>query len=226
MEKLQAKIQNSLDSIDKNREPTVEEIVTFEETLKELFNLKRQGLSDLLAIRKTETLSPEDESILKCYLKRMKRDLLNFCLDIVDMIDQRVLPNIKSAHGRVFFLKIKGDFFRYSAEFLKKGEGHFNRIFQEGVKAYESAHQIAIAELPCESLVHLNLCLNYSVFYYKIAENTLKACEIILQTLYKLNHEMDAIPEEIQKIIQPTKCLLENNLMLWASEIKEKKYSH
>jgi len=226
MEKLEAKLQTFLDCLDKSREPTIEEVVSFEETLKELFNLKRKGLADLVAIRKNEALSAEDENLLRDYSKRLKRDLLNFCLDIVDVIDQQVLPNIQSAHGRVFFLKIKGDFYRYSAEFLKKGEGHFNRVFQEGVKAYESAHQIANAELPCESLIYLNLCLNYSVFYYKIARNTLKACEVILQTLYKLNHEMDAIPEEIQKTIQPTKCLLENNLMLWASEIKEKKYSH
>ena len=147
-----------------------------------------------------------------------------FCNDVADLIDTKIMPNIQSAHGKVFFLKIKGDFLRYSAEYLRKEDKLYTIALQEGLKTYSTAYEIANAELPCESLVRLNLSLNFSVFYYTIVNNPSKACEIVVETLDKLDNEMESIMEEIWKYIQPTRCLLKNNLMLWSSEIEDEKY--
>jgi len=218
---LQKKLDSVLDFTSLEKEPTLEEITSFENELKEFFSSKRKRLSDVLNIMKIENLSSDEYSLLAICFKQLKNDILNFCLDIVDLLNTQILPKLKSASSRVFFLKIKGDFHRYSAELYKHGEELYFRAFNEGLKAYSSAYEIAKAELNCESLVYLNLCLNYSVFYYAVAKDTRKACDIVSETLLKLNHEMDAIPEEFQKGLQATKCLLENNLILWNSELED-----
>ena len=220
-EDLQKKLESILDFTSLEKEPTLEEITSFEHVLKELFSSKRKKLSEIHALLKIESLSSSEHSLLTNCFKQLKNDLLNFCLDVVDLLGTQILPKLKSASSRVFFLKIKGDFHRYSAELYKQEEEFYARAFNEGMKAYKAAYEIAKVELSCESLVYLNLCLNFSVFYYSVAKDTEKACEIVSETLKKLKHEMDAIPEELQKGLQATKCLLENNLILWTAELEE-----
>ena len=41
------------------------------------------------------------------------------CKDLLELLDKSLLPNSDNAEGKVFFHKMKGDYYRYLGEFLE-----------------------------------------------------------------------------------------------------------
>ena len=42
----------------------------------------------------------------------------NICEDVLNLLDNPLIPNSKMPEAKVFFLKMKGDYYRYLGEFL------------------------------------------------------------------------------------------------------------
>ncbi|KAI7996531.1 hypothetical protein LOK49_LG10G02016 [Camellia lanceoleosa] len=79
---------------------------------------------------------------------------------------QHLLPSSSSGESTVFYYKMKGDYYRYLAEF-KSGNDR-KKASDQSLEAYEAATSIASTDLPPTHPIRLGLTLNYSVFYYEI----------------------------------------------------------
>jgi len=44
--------------------------------------------------------------------------LEGFCTDILKLIDSNLLPKSTNSESKVFYLKMKGDYYRYISEFV------------------------------------------------------------------------------------------------------------
>ena len=53
------------------------------------------------------------------YKAKIEKELDKFCYDILALIDEHLVPNSDSTECKVFFLKMKGDYFRYIGEYTK-----------------------------------------------------------------------------------------------------------
>jgi 14-3-3 protein epsilon len=100
--------------------------------------------------------------LLKDYKKKIVDELHQFCNDILELIDLHLIKNSTSAEQKVFFLKMKGDYNRYIAEFTQ-GQSHQNSS-DSALEAYKKASDLACQYLKTTHPVRLGLALNFSVF--------------------------------------------------------------
>lgn len=123
----------------------------------------------------------------------------------------------------VFYLKMKGDYYRYMAEvdpdFRYPGdEGGYGTA---AVNAYKAASEAAKKALPETHPTRLGLALNRSVCWYEIEKKPEKACEIAKEAFDQAIQKLDTLNDETYKDSTLIMQLLRDNLTLWQSE-KEK----
>jgi 14-3-3 protein epsilon len=82
------------------------------------------------------------------------------------LIDEFILEKCSSSEGKVFFLKMKGDYHRYISEYAQH-EQHENAS-QNADKSYKEAIDIVETDLKTTNPIRLGLYLNYSVFCYEV----------------------------------------------------------
>lgn len=102
----------------------------------------------------------------------MYNETVALCNEVIQLIDTKLFKEDSTAEGldtRVFFLKMKGDYYRYAAEV-----GDTSAI-ENGRAAYSAAQQAA-EPLPPSNPNKLGLALNYSVFYYEVLKDQDSAC--------------------------------------------------
>ena len=54
---------------------------------------------------------------MKNYKQQIETELTSTCQDILDLVEDCLIPNSNSDEAKVFFFKMKADFLRYIAEF-------------------------------------------------------------------------------------------------------------
>nr|CAD1832625.1 unnamed protein product [Ananas comosus var. bracteatus] len=121
--------------------------------------------------------------------------------------------------SKVFYLKMKGDYHRYLAEFKTGAER--KEAAESTLLAYKSAQDIALAELAPTHPIRLGLALNFSVFYYEILNSPDRACNLAKQAFDEAISELDTLGEESYKDSTLIMQLLRDNLTLWTSDIRD-----
>lgn len=56
--------------------------------------------------------------LIKGYRQKIEKELENICNDVLNLLDDPLIPNSKNPEAKVFFMKMKGDYYRYLGEFL------------------------------------------------------------------------------------------------------------
>jgi len=152
----------------------------------------------------------EVKEIIKDYRLRVEEELHGKCLDLLGLL-ANIIPLATGAEAKVFWLKLKGDYYRYLSE--APGDKR-NGYVQDAHDAYEEASNIATAELPATHEIRLGLALNFSVFYYEVFGAPDKACKLAEET-YK---EAMKVPDggDVDNTIL---VLLRDNLTLWTHDM-------
>lgn len=156
-----------------------------------------------------------DESV-KRMTGKINEELETVCNEVLELMDTHLLKNEKSDEGKVFYYKMKGDYCRYLAE-VREGDKKVEAV-EKSREAYEAATTEANKNLTSTHPIRLGLALNYSVYYYEIAEDSTKACELAQQAFDDAIKDLDNIGEETYKDTTLIMQLLRDNLTLWTTE--------
>ena len=149
----------------------------------------------------------------------IEKELSQICDEIQKIIDKYLIPNARDTENKVFYLKLKGDYYRYKCEYLNGKD--LEDVCIKADKVYKEALDIANKELPISNSTRLGLSLNYSVFYYEIKKLKDEAINIAKNAFDESMKILDDL--EISKakdtllIIQ----LLKENLISWCTEMNE-----
>ncbi|PPD67628.1 hypothetical protein GOBAR_DD35493 [Gossypium barbadense] len=135
------------------------------------------------------------------------------------LLDSRLIPSAAAKDSKVFYLKMKGDYHRYLAEFKTGAER--KEAAESTLTAYKSAQDIANAELAPTHPIRLGLALNFSVFYYEILNSPDRACNLAKQAFDEAIAELDTLGEESYKDSTLIMQLLRDNLTLWTSDLQD-----
>merc|ERR1712139_414382 len=100
------------------------------------------------------------------------------CDTILGLLDGALIPAAKDAEAKVFYHKMKGDYFRYIAEFT--GGDKKSDAANKAKGAYDDA-MTAASELAVTHPIRLGLALNFSVFHYEVLNNPEEACKLARQ---------------------------------------------
>lgn len=157
------------------------------------------------------------------YLKEVKsnieNEMIKICTEIQKVIDTYLLPNAKDSETKVFFLKLKGDYYRYHSEFALGND--FDTATNQAEKAYKEAYEIANKDIPISNSTRLGLALNYSVFYYEIKNLKDEACSIAKNAFDEAMKVLDELEKVKAKDTLLIIQLLKENLILWSNEMSE-----
>ena len=139
-------------------------------------------------------------------------------MDVLRLLDDPLIPNSKSAEAKVFFLKMKGDYFRYLGEFLS-GDKRKN-VITSAQESYKIASNEA-ESLKSTHPIRLGLALNYSVFYYEILNSPDHACKLAKLAFDNAIADLDGLEEEEYRDSATIMQLLRDNLTLWTSDLAD-----
>jgi len=154
--------------------------------------------------------------LVTAYKSKIEKELTDICKQILLIIDESLIPNSTSEEGKVFYYKMKGDYYRYLAEF--QSDPQRKETSDQALDAYKSASGIANSELAPTHPIRLGLALNFSVFYYEIMNSPQKACHLAKQAFDDAIAELDTLSEESYKDSTLIMQLLRDNLTLWTSD--------
>ncbi|KAB1214535.1 14-3-3-like protein GF14 kappa [Morella rubra] len=130
--------------------------------------------------QKEEGRKNEEHVVLvKDYRSKVESELSGVCAGILRLLDSHLVPSASTGESKVFYLKMKGDYHRYLAEF-KIGDER-KAAAEDTMLAYKAAQDIALADLAPTHPIRLGLALNFSVFYYEILNSSEKACSMAKQ---------------------------------------------
>jgi len=157
--------------------------------------------------------------LIKSYRFKVEQELNNRCHDILKILFEDLIPKASNAEAKVFYMKMKGDYHRYLAEFATN-ENH-SKCAQEAHDSYQSASEIAIADLPPTHPIRLGLALNFSVFYYEVFSSPERACMLAKAAFDDAMAVMDNLGDDDQyKDSAQIMQLLRDNLTLWTSDMQ------
>merc|ERR1712100_988932 len=121
-----------------------------------------------------------------------------------------------AGESKVFYFKMKGDYYRYIAEFTEGEDKSGAANAAHG--AYNQAMEVATTDLVVAHPIRLGLALNFSVFHYEVLGNPEEACKMARTAFEEAIQELDNVAEDSYKDSTLIMQLLRDNLTLWTSE--------
>ena len=158
------------------QELTLDERNILSVAFKNIVGTRRAAWRVLSSIQKKENNKGNTDNVtkVKTYKAAIEKEMTDICQDILDLLTDFLIPNANAGEGKVFFFKMKADYFRYIAEYSSGDKK--NQAAQKALQAYNDAGAVAKESLSPTHPVKLGLALNHSVFYYEIMQNPEKAC--------------------------------------------------
>merc|ERR1712125_193741 len=152
----------------------------------------------------------------KEYCGKVEAELDKICNTILSLLDGNLIPKASTGESKVFYQKMKADYYRYIAEF-SGGEAK-SKAAENARLAYEDATKVAEKDLVVTHPIRLGLALNYSVFQYEVLANPDEACKMARTAFEDAIAELDNVAEDSYKDSTLIMQLLRDNLTLWTSD--------
>ena len=190
---------------------------------KNIISYHRNALKTLQIYESKENI--KENSIYLSYIieykKRIEKELVDICSTIISNIDHYLIPKAREIETRVFYNKLKADYFRYIAENVDKNDG--KPFLEKSLKSYKDATEIS-KKLPITNQLRLGLALNFSIFYYEIMNDSKTACSITKETIEIASKAMGNTDEEDEEFKDAFRIIdtMNENLQMW-SDVENKK---
>jgi len=199
-------------------ELSVEERNLLSVAYKNVIGARRAAWRIISSIEQKEKTKNNEQNVvkIKSYAGKIEKELNDICADVMDVLDNHLINHATAEESKVFYHKMKGDYFRYKAEFT--AEDKRKEASQHSLEAYQKALEIAEAQLPTTNPIRLGLALNFSVFYFEILNEPQKACDLAKKAFDEAITKLDDLTEDSYKDSTVIMQLLRDNLTLWTSE--------
>lgn len=183
---------------------------------KNVVGARRSSWRVISSIEQKTEGSERKQQMAKEYREKVETELRTICNDVLKLLNDFLIPKAGNAESKVFYLKMKGDYFRYLAE-VSTGDIR-EGVVEDSQQAYKDALEIAKAQMQPTHPIRLGLALNFSVFYYEILNSPDKACTLAKQAFDDAIAELDTLNEDSYKDSTLIMQLLRDNLTLWTSD--------
>jgi len=163
---------------------------------KNVVGARRSSWRVISSIEQKTEGAERKQAMAKEYREKIEKELNEICRDVLSLLDKYLIPKASNAESKVFYLKMKGDYYRYLAE-VAVGDAR-NAVLDDSQKAYQEAFEIAKSKMQPTHPIRLGLALNFSVFYYEILNSPEKACQLAKTAFDEAIAELDTLNEELQ----------------------------
>lgn len=220
-ERYEEMVKNMKKVAEVQQELSVEERNLLSVAYKNVIGARRASWRIVSSIEQKEESKGNEAQVamIKTYRIKIETELAEICDDIIEVLNDQLLPSAVSGESKVFYHKMMGDYHRYLAEFAT-GQKRKDSADQS-LEAYKRASDVAVNELPPTHPIRLGLALNFSVFYYEILNSPDRACHLAKQAFDDAIAELDTLSEESYKDSTLIMQLLRDNLTLWTSDMQD-----
>jgi 14-3-3 protein epsilon len=156
--------------------------------------------------------------LLRAYKAKVESEVEKICDDVNALLDKYLVPKASNAETEVFYLKMKGDYYRYFAECVTGDKN--KQAGEKGHEAYKRATEKAEG-LATTHPSRLGLALNYSVFFYEILNSPEQACKLAKAAFDSAIGDLEHLEDEQYKDSATIMQLLRDNLTLWTADTQE-----
>lgn len=126
----------------------------------------------------------------------------------------------KNNMEKIFYLKMKGDYFRYLCEIIH--DENFESICEETENCYKQALDASEKTLPISSPVRLGVALNLSVFYAEIKNDKDTAISVANEAFSGAMTCLEELEQKQNKEVLFLVKMLEENMKLWGKNFEDK----
>lgn len=205
---------------------TIEERNLLSVAYKNITNALRSSWRVVDSLEKLESSHPTGRTQRQLALTRqqrskIERELTDVCKDVIRLLDDRLMPIVAVGEETVFYYKMKGDYYRYLAEFAHQQErGHFSDL---SLAAYKFAYKHALASLEPTHPTRLGLALNFAVYYHDVRKSPERACHLgkhaFDEAVACLDHDDEASLQAMRDSMMILQ-LLRDDLVIWSGEMQ------
>jgi 14-3-3 protein beta/theta/zeta len=190
---------------------------------KNVVGARRSSWRVISSIEQKTEGQEKKQAMAREYRQKIENELREICNDVLGLLDKHLVAKASNAESKVFYLKMKGDYFRYLAEVASTTDksnklADREQVVAESEKSYQAALEIAKDHMHPTHPIRLGLALNYSVFFYEILNSSDKACELAKQAFDDAIAELDTLNEDSYKDSTLIMQLLRDNLTLWTAD--------
>ena len=150
--------------------------------------------------------------MLQQFKEKTHNQLEEVCHIIIDLITEKLLPKATTPKDKVFCQKMRGDYFRYLAEFANQKD--LQDAISEAHKAYLDACSISQCLLHSEPLT-LSLILNYAIFTFEHLKNTADAAEMLQKARREAEIDMGQLDQIAHNKSLGILQAMRTNLIVW-----------
>mmetsp|Transcript_34524 Transcript_34524/g.62601 ORF Transcript_34524/g.62601 Transcript_34524/m.62601 type:complete len:238 (+) Transcript_34524:78-791(+) len=158
------------------------------------------------------SMIPQEDPLVGRYIQKIEGELKTRCRDCLDMLEKNGLTARGDEESQVFFLKMKGDYWRYLAEVSLGDEK--SRYIEEAQETYQQGFVIA-QHLASTNQVRLGLALNFSVFYYEVLSRPDEAVAFGKVALQAADEGLMLLSDDEQREAGFILGLLRDNIAMW-----------
>ncbi|KAI6047216.1 14-3-3 domain-containing protein [Pisolithus marmoratus] len=205
---------------------TIEERNLLSVAYKNITNALRSSWRIVDSLERLESSHPTGRTPRQLALTRqerskIERELTEVCKDVIRLLDDRLLPIVAAEEETVFYYKMKGDYFRYLAEFAHQQErGRFSDL---SLAAYKFAYKHALASLEPTHPTRLGLALNFAVYYHDVRKSPERACHLgkhaFDEAVACLDHDDESSLQAMRDSMMILQ-LLRDDLVIWSGEMQ------
>uniref|UniRef100_A0A3Q1HQ68 14-3-3 domain-containing protein n=1 Tax=Anabas testudineus TaxID=64144 RepID=A0A3Q1HQ68_ANATE len=183
---------------------------------KNVVGARRSSWRVISSIEQKTEGNEKKQQMARDYRVKIESELQEICHDVLNLLDKFLIPNASQAESKVFYLKMKGDYFRYLSE-VASGDSKKDTV-ENSQQAYQKAFDISKKDMQPTHPIRLGLALNFSVFYYEILNSPEQACSLAKQAFDEAIAELDTLNEDSYKDSTLIMQLLRDNLTVSTHE--------
>ena len=137
---------------------------------------RRAAWRVITSVEQREKFKGEEQLVSHAreYVAKVEGELQKDRDGILALMDKKLIPSPSTDESKAFYYKMKGDYYRYLAEFAT-GDAK-SKACEDACFAYADATKIAERDLVVTHPVRLVMALNSSVFLHEVLQNPDEAC--------------------------------------------------
>lgn len=178
----------------------------------EAVSRRRQDV--LMLTQCVDAIIEEDKKqILEEIVNRLRANIHDYCMDIIQIANELLLPASDSPITTVFYEKMKADYFRYDSE-VQVGDLKIQSA-QNAEGCYKKAISLARDVIQPSHPVYLGIILNYCVYLVDI-KNDISSARNITENAIRAAEDCE---EQFKPDSEICIRLLQENLEIWSEDI-------